>query len=895
MTIKNVEVSKKYFCVTKAGMEDIMAYNKQVSEVVQILKSDVVKGLTDQQAGALLEEHGPNSLMSKEGISPLKRFIKQFEDFMIWILMGAAGISFFTHEVADGFIILAIVLLNGVLGFVQENNAEKSMQALKSMQVPEAQVLRNGQVVKLPSPQIVPGDIVLLNAGDVVPADGRLVEAAALRIEESQLTGESLPVDKHSDVIQSDELSIGDRHNMAYATSRVTAGRGKLIVTATGMKTEIGKIAGMLDSEEDEKTPLQIKLAELGKTLGIAAVVICALIFVIGAVQGRNLFEMLMIAISLAVAAIPEGLPAIVTIVLAMGVKKMINANAIVRKLPAVETLGSASVICSDKTGTLTQNKMTVVELFSNRDIVAEELGELSETEKQLYKTAVYCNDGAISIEDGVEKQIGDPTETALLAMALKYDITQQSLAGKRVSEVPFDSDRKLMTTIIEEDATLTCHVKGAPDQLLSRCTKLYEEGQVIDLTEQKRTEISKVITEKSHRALRVLAFAYKPISALPAEVNTDTIENDLIFIGLTGMIDPPREEVKDAVKTAHTAGIRTVMITGDYKDTAVAIARQLGILGETEKALSGSELDALSDEAFADVVEDISVFARVSPEHKIRIVKALKAKGKIIAMTGDGVNDAPALKAADIGCAMGITGTDVSKEASDLILIDDNFTTIVAAVKEGRTIYDNIKKAVNFLLSSNTGEIFTLLVAIIMNLPTPLLAIHILWINLVTDSFPALALGVEASEKDIMKRKPRDPETSILGNGLMWDILLQGVMIGCISLAAFLIGLKDDITAARTMTFITLSLTQLVHSFNVRSRRQSLLKMGVFSNKRLNQGVLVSLGALLFVYFVPFTRVIFKLKLLTSFELVVAFGFGLIPFVVMEVVKAVKRSKNNQ
>lgn len=867
-----------------------MAYNQQVSQVVDTLRANLEQGLTSTEAERRLQADGPNALVTKEGISPLKRFLKQFEDFMIWILIGAAVISFFTHEVADGFIILAIVLLNGILGFIQENNAEKSMQALKNMQVPEAQIMRDGKVIKLPSPQIVTGDIVMLNAGDVVPADGRLFETAALRIEESQLTGESLPVDKHSDVLQSDDLSLGDRHNMAYSTSRVSAGRGKMIVTATGMNTEIGKIAGMLDNEENEKTPLQIKLAELGKMLGIGAVIICLLIFAIGWWQGRDFFEMMMISISLAVAAIPEGLPAIVTIVLAMGVKKMIDANAIVRKLPAVETLGSASVICSDKTGTLTQNKMTVVEIYTDKNRKLDDIDSLTDTEQHLIKTAVYCNDGAVNVVDGVEKHIGDPTETALIAMGMHYDITQESLAGKRVGEVPFDSDRKLMTTIVKESDSLTAYVKGAPDQLLARCTHCYDGNQIVALDDAMRATILKEISSQSGQALRVLAYATKVLQQMPENIDSDTVENDLTFIGLTGMIDPPREEVKDAVKTAHRAGVRAIMITGDYKDTAVAIATQLGILGQGDQALSGSELDAMSDEAFNQVVDTVSVYARVSPEHKVRIVKALKAKGKIVAMTGDGVNDAPALKGADIGCAMGITGTDVSKEASDLILTDDNFTTIVAAIKEGRNIYDNIKKAINFLLSSNTGEIVTLLFAIILNLPMPLLAIHILWINLVTDSFPALALGVEPAESDIMDRKPRNPKTSILGEGMLAEILFQGLMIGLISLAAFAIGLQDDIGAGRTMTFITLSLAQLVHSYNVRSRHHSLFKMGVFSNKRLNQGVLVSLTAMLVVYFVPFLRGVFKLKLLTAQEWGIAVLLGLIPLVVMEIVKMVKR-----
>ncbi len=864
-------------------------YNKQVTQVVSQLKGDIEAGLTSAEAALRLQQSGANALVSKAGISPIRRFLNQFKDFMIWILMGAAAISFATHEIADGFIILAIVLLNGILGFVQENNAEKSMQALKRMQVPAAQVLRDGVVQQLPSPDIVVGDIVLLNAGDVVPADGRLIETAALRIEESQLTGESLPVDKHAAVIQSDQLPLGDRHNMAYSTSRVAAGRAKMIVTATGMQTEIGKIAGMLDDETDEKTPLQIKLAELGKMLGLIAVLICLSIVVIGYFQKRDLFEMTMLAISLAVAAIPEGLPAIVTIVLAIGVQRMIKAHAIVRKLPAVETLGSASVICSDKTGTLTQNKMTVVELLSDALKPVDQMTQLADHDALLMRTAVYCNDGSVQVDGAEVKQIGDPTETALLALALKFNLTKQSLAGRRVAEVPFDSERKLMTTIIEEDG-LTAYVKGAPDQLLARCTKYYCNGQQLSLDATRRAEIGAVIAEKSSRALRVLGYAVKSLAALPAKVDSATIENDLVFVGLTGMIDPPRPEVKAAIDRAHLAGVRTVMITGDYKDTAVAIAQQLGIIKAGQTALSGSELDALSDEQFGAVAPTVTVYARVNPAHKVRIVKMLKQGGAVVAMTGDGVNDAPALKGADIGCAMGITGTDVSKEASDLILTDDNFTTIVAAIKEGRTIYDNIKKSVNFLLSSNIGEIITLLLAIALNLPAPLLAIHILWINLVTDSFPALALGVEQPEADIMLRRPRDPAASILGAGLMRDIVLQGTLIGGLSLTSFWLGLQRDLMTAQTMTFLTLSFSQLVHSYNVRSRRQSLFKIGLFSNRRLNQGVLISFFAMIIVYIVPFLRTVFKLQALSPIELLAAFSLGLVPFGALEIYKLIWR-----
>lgn len=869
-----------------------MFYNQRTDEVALELKSDLISGLTGNEAQKRMIDMGQNVLQQEKPTPVVVRFLRQFEDFMIWILIGASVISFFTHEIADGFIILTIVLLNGVLGFVQENNAEKSMQALKNMQVPNAQVVRDGQVIQVPSPLLVPGDLVRLNAGDVIPADGRLIEAASLSIEEAQLTGESVPVNKQVEALQNEDLSIGDRKNMAYATSRVTSGRGSMLVTATGMNTEIGKIADLLNQEEEEKTPLQVKLAELGKMLGIGAMIICALIFVIGYLQGRDMFEMLMIAISLAVAAIPEGLPAIVTIVLAMGVNRMISSNAIVRKLPAVETLGSASVICSDKTGTLTQNKMTVTEIYTDEHKKVVGGIELTDIDRLLLKTGVLCNDASVVERDGKDDQIGDPTETALLTLGNSYDLTKKSFEQLiRIAEVPFDSDRKMMSTLHREKDGVVAYVKGAPDQMLSKCSTIMTPDGKEALTEEARQQITARISEMSARALRVLAFAVKTFDELPEDVNVENVEKDLTFVGLMGMIDPPREEVKSAVATATRAGIRTVMITGDYKDTAVAIATELGILKEGDRSISGTELNALSEDDFLAIVNEVSVYARVSPSHKVRIVKALKAKGQIVAMTGDGVNDAPALKGADIGCAMGITGTDVSKEASDLILTDDNFTTIVSAVKEGRTIYDNIKKSVNFLLASNMGEIFTLLIAISFGLPMPLLAIHILWINLVTDSFPALALGVEHSEPDLMTRKPRNPDVSILGEGLILDILLQGIMIGALSLSAFKIGLKDSVEAARTMTFLTLSMSQLVHSFNVRSRFGSVLKLGIFSNKRLNQGTLLSFFALMAVYLIPQARSVFKLTWLSSLEVIATVGLAITPLIIMETYKFFRRN----
>jgi len=868
-----------------------MFYQITAEKACEQLGVDIHLGLDPALAAERLIENGPNALAQETPEPPWKLFVKQFEDVMIWILIGAAGISFFTHEFVDGCIILAILILNGVLGFVQENNAEKSMQALKQMQIPYAQVLRGGELLRLPSSDLVPGDIVQLNSGDVVPADGRLIESAGLKIEEAQLTGESVPVDKHTRVIEKKEPPVGDRHNMAYATSRVSAGRGRMVVTQTGMNTQIGQIAGLLSREAEEKTPLQIRLSELGKMLGLGAVGICVLIFVVGWLQGREVFELLMIAISLAVAAIPEGLPAIVTIVLAMGVRQMIKANAIVRKLPAVETLGAASVICTDKTGTLTQNKMIVTHMVIDEQINIDEIDTLDDRSRMLVETAVYCNDAGLSRAGGGSLFVGDPTETALLVMGELFHINQGSLnAFNRKGEVPFDSDRKLMSTLHDHNGLYRVSVKGAADQLLERCDHVMTSDGARRITDADKTRIIGQVKVLSKKALRVLGYAYQVVEQIPGQLTSKTIETDLVFIGLTAMMDPPREEVKDAVATAHAAGIRVIMITGDYKDTAMAIAKTLGIMKEGDEALSGAELEALSDPAFFEKIEHICVFARVSPSHKVRIVKALKETGKIVAMTGDGVNDAPALKGADIGCAMGITGTDVAKEASDLILTDDNFATIVAAVKQGRTIYDNIRKSVTFLLSSNTGEIVTLLTAILLGWEAPLLAIHILWINLITDSFPALALGVEPSEKGLMKRKPRHPQTPILGDGIARMIIFQGIMIGALSLMAFMIGQQTDLVTARTMTFITLSLSQLFHSYNIRSRYLNVLGLGFFSNRYLNMGVLISLVCLLTVYCVPVLRDMFKLTWLSWPSFLTCVGLGFMTIVIMESIKLIRR-----
>jgi len=869
-------------------------YHLTIGEISDKLKTNMITGLSEVEVNSRQSQYGFNQLIQKSGKGSFSIFLSQFKDILIWILIVASVISFAIGETADAVIILIIVFLNAIFGFYQEYNAEKSLEALKRLQIPEAKVVREGKIKTVSSIQIVPGDIVNLNAGDYIPADGRLIEAMQLTIEESQLTGESLPVDKTTDVLKVENPSLGDRYNMVYSTSMVTSGRGKMLVTEIGMKTEIGKIAGMLD-EKEEMTPLQIRLAELGKILGIAAVAVSVIMFMIGYFQGRDLLEMFMLSISLAVAAIPEGLPAIVTIVLSLGVKRMSEKNAIIRKLPAVETLGSASIVCSDKTGTLTQNKMTVVKIATDTIVEVKALKgqSLKSQYQKLMTIATLCNDSNLEEKNGEIIGIGDPTETALIFMGSDFGIDKKVIEQEnpRVFEIPFDSNRKRMSTVHQNpEGGYQLMVKGAPDQLLKKCTRRLLNGTIIELDDEQRQIIESQNIEMSKQALRVLGYAYKPLDNKPE--SQDGLEENLIYLGLSGMIDPPREDVKESIEMAMQAGIKTVMITGDYKETAMAIAIELGIFKDGDLALSGSEIDDMSEEAFKEIAPKISVYARVSPEHKVKIVKALRANNNIVSMTGDGVNDAPALKAADIGCAMGITGTDVSKEASDLILTDDNFSTIIAAVEEGRVIYDNIRRAINFLLSSNIGEILTLLVAILLGFEAPLLAIHILWINLVTDSFPALALGVEPKESDVMKRSPRDPNEGIFANGLGLRIILQGVMIGTITLIAFFIGYQHNIDIARTMAFLTLAGTQLTHSFNMRSFERPVYEIGWFTNKKLLQGVGVSLLLIVLIYIIKPLRMVFKLTLIAPNLLLIVIGLILLPLIIVDSVKFIKSHK---
>lgn len=860
-------------------MDNFYSLTKQ--EVLDKLKT-TENGLTSEEVEKRIQEYGFNEFKEKKTKSTFQKFIEQFKDFLVIILIIAAIISGFLGEVADATIILVVVILNAFLGVVQENKAEESLKALKRMAAPLAHVLRSGVSVEIPARELVPGDIVLLEAGKYVPADLRLIEAVNLKIEESSLTGESVPVEKNDELLEGENIPIGDRKNLAFMSSMVTYGRGKGIVVATGMNTEIGKIADMISKVEDENTPLQEKLAEAGKWMGIAALAICAVMFIAGVFEGRPIFEMFMTAVSLAVAAIPEGLPAVVTIVLAVGVQKMIKRNAIIRKLPAVETLGCATVICSDKTGTLTQNKMTVKKIYTINGF-ADDIVDA----KKVLQIATLCNDTKIVEENGKYRTIGDPTETALVDIALQSDIDKRVLEElyKRIDEIPFDSDRKLMTTFNKLEQGIEVNTKGAPDIMLSRCKYVYD-GNIREITDKDRENIRLANEEMAADALRVLAVGFKVVD----RIDRETAEQELVFAGLIGMIDPPREEAKEAVHLCKTAGIKPVMITGDHKATAVAIAKELGILKNNSEAISGAELEAMSQEELEKRVDTYSVYARVSPEHKVRIVEAWKSRGQIVAMTGDGVNDAPALKIANIGAAMGITGTDVAKEAADMVLTDDNFATIVAAVEEGRTIFSNIKKSINYLLSCNIGEILTLFVATILGWPEPLLPIHILWVNLVTDSLPALALGMEPPEKGIMNQPPRDPDEGIFSKGFGTKLILQGILIGVITLSAYLYGIKFSEETGRSMAFFTLSLSQLVHAYNMRYEKKSVVFNNMFQNRYLNWATLCSILIQFVVLFTPFTRSIFKVVLLDGSQIAVVAVCSITPLIIMEIAKFIKK-----
>lgn len=873
-----------------------MWFNKSSEEIIKELSSNVINGLSSADAKLILEKNGPNKLQGKKKKSTFQLFLSQINDAMIYILLVAAVISAIVGEISDAIIILIVIFVNAIIGVIQESKAEKALEALKSMSTPKALVKRDSSIIEIPSEEVVVGDIVIIDAGRYIPADLRLIESANLKIEESAFTGESVPAEKNSDIInEENDVPIGDQHNMAFMSTLATYGRGTGIVIATGMDTQIGKIAKMLDAEDENTTPLQKKLAQLGKTLGFAAVGISIVMFIVSMFQGRDFLEMFMTSISLAVAAIPEGLPAIVAIVLALGVQRMIKENAIIRKLPSVETLGSVNIICSDKTGTLTINKMTVKKFYINGETKnLEEIDIKNDESKLLVDGMILCNDA--TSKDGV--QTGDPTEVALIDVGNKINIFKEDLnkAHKRVNEIPFDSDRKLMTTVNTYDKGFNVFTKGAIDSILKISNKILINGEIKDFTKEEKEKVLMASNLMSDDALRVLALGYKVIDT--EHVAIDDLEKDLIFVGLMGMIDPPREEVKGSIQVSKNAGIRTIMITGDHKNTAVAIAKELGIANDISEAMSGSEIDTYSDEEFTKIVNNYRVFARVSPEHKVKIVKAFKAHGNIVSMTGDGVNDAPSLKAADIGVAMGITGTDVAKGAADMVLTDDNFTTIVSAVEEGRNIFNNIKKSILFLLSCNLGEVVALFVAILLNWAAPLLPIHILWVNLITDSFPALSLGVDPGDKGVMELPPRNPKESLFAGRMGKLLILNGILIGANTLFAFVLGeylYPDSLRHAQTMAFVVLSVSQLFYSLAMRNETKSLFQVGVFKNKWLICSVLLGILLQLAIITIPFTASVFKVYPLTLTDWGIVILISLIPFVINEIIKIFFRMKDKK
>ncbi|HAT4111685.1 TPA: calcium-transporting P-type ATPase, PMR1-type [Clostridium perfringens] len=868
-----------------------MWYKKSKNEILKDLDVDEKNGLSSNEALRRLEKYGKNKLETKKKKTLFKQFLSQLKDVMIYILIIAAIISAFLGEISDALIILLVIIINAVIGVVQESKAEKALDALKELSTPKALVKRDGSLKEILSEDIVPGDIVIIDAGRYIPGDLRLIDTANLKIEESAFTGESVPSEKDASFLLDKEIPIGDQNNMAFMSTLATYGRGVGVVVGTGMNTEIGKIAKMIEQEENDETPLQKKLSELGKILGFLAVGICILIFIISFFQGRDLLEMFLTSISLAVAAIPEGLPAIVAIVLALGVQRMVKKNAIIRKLPAVETLGSVSIICSDKTGTLTQNKMTVTTVYTNDSYIKESEFNLNDNEsKLLVDCMVLCNDATYS----EKSQTGDPTEIALLESPFKLNILKEKLEKefKRIDEIPFDSDRKLMTTVnLVDDKKARVFTKGALDSILSICNKISINGKLLDFTKEYKAKVLENSNIMSDKALRVLAFAYKDISK--ENIVLDSLEKDLVFIGMVGMIDPPRLEVKDSIKLCKSAGITPVMITGDHKNTAFAIANELGIAEDISQAITGHEIDKFKEEEFNEKIINYRVFARVSPEHKVKIVKAFKSHGNIVSMTGDGVNDAPSLKAADIGVAMGITGTDVSKGASDMILTDDNFSTIVSAVEEGRKIYLNIKKSIVFLLSCNLGEILTLFTAILLNWNSPLQPIHILWVNLITDSFPALALGVDKTKEDVMNNPPRNPKESIFVKSDKIQLIINGVLIGGITLFAFKLGERlyaYSLIHAQTMAFVVLSVSQLFLSLSLRSNTKSAFSLGLFSNKYLVYSILLGIFLQVIIISISFIANIFKVTPLLLYDWIVVILVSLIPFAINEILKLFRK-----
>jgi P-type Ca2+ transporter type 2C len=875
-----------------------MWFSKSIEEILKEINVDDSSGLSEEEVKVRLEKYGANQLLSKKKKNIFQLFVAQLQEWLIYILFAAVVVTLVMGEYIDATIIILVIITNAVLGVIQEVKAGKAIEALQKMSFPKALVRRNGEVKEVNSHEVVPGDILILDAGRFISADIRLIESANLQIEESALTGESVPADKDASQVYSDlKTPLGDRMNMAFMSTLVTRGRGVGVVVETGMTTEVGKIAHLINAEKKEKTPLEIRLDKLGKTLGMFAIGICVVIFVIALIQGRDLAEMFILSVSLAVAAIPEGLAAIVAVVLSIGVTGMSKKKAVIRKLPAVETLGSVNIICSDKTGTLTQNKMTVKTYFNlEGEIAVERNSKNSATEdaKLLAKAMILCSDATYENGHGT----GDPTEIALLLLGDDLEIDRKKLISQasRASEFSFDSDRKLMSTLNEENEKFIVYTKGAIGNLIKISTQVLENGKVIPIAEEHKKRYLNATERMSDNALRTLGVAYKPVDSI---IEGAEMEKDLILVGLVGMIDPPRPEVKESIQKAKLAGITTIMITGDHKNTAFAIARELGMVDSIEQAITGGELDDFSDKELAEKIAEYRVFARVSPEHKVRIVHALKSHGDIVSMTGDGVNDAPSLNAADIGVAMGITGTDVAKGASDMILMDDNFATIVSAIEQGRNIYSNIKKAVIFLLTCNLGEVIAMFVTLMIGLEAPLIATQLLWINLITDSFPAIALGMDPGNPDVMKEKPRDAKESFFAGGTGFHLIFGGVLIGALTILAFWFGYyehgyspfdhsapENTVEYARTMAFMVLVMCQLFFSLAVRNSSKSIFQIGIFSNKYLVGAIVLGVLLQLIVIGVPLMQGAFHLQMLDLGGWLIAISLGLVPLLVNEIVK---------
>lgn len=894
-------------------------YKYDKNEVLELLNSDMKEGLKESEVRLRSEKYGANELKEEARKGILSRILDQFSDILVIILIVAAIVSIFLGEQRDAMVIMAIVVINAALGIYQEGQAEKALDSLKEMTSPHSQVYRQGRLVTIPTKDLVPGDIVVLETGDIIPADLRLIESYNLKIEEAALTGESIAVDKEADIKYEKDIPIGDRENMAYMSTNVSYGRGLGIVVETGDKTEIGKISQTIQSIEEELTPLQKNLNELGKYLGITTVAICIIVFVMGWIQGKDTLEMLMVAISLAVAAIPEGLPAIVTIVLALAMNKMVKRQAIVKKLLAVETLGSTTVICSDKTGTLTQNEMTIVKVFTGNNLIDVtgtgynpvgsfqmdnkdiDIGRMEDLDI-LLSIGLLNNDASLEIDNNSYKVRGDATEGALLTLAKKGKKNKNDLDENypRIGEIPFDSKRKMMTTFHKDffQGYISSLTKGAPDIVLNRCNKILIDGKEMVLDNRMKKRIVNINNYLARNALRVLAIAYRNNDKLPDKKFLKESEKNMTFVGLVGMIDPARPETKDSIEKCKEAGILPVMITGDYRETAFAIAKELKIAKDLNQTITGEEIDKLSQEELRDKVKEKTVYARVSPDHKVKIVSALKENGEVVAMTGDGVNDAMALKKSDIGVAMGITGTDVAKNTAEIVLTDDNFASIVSAIEEGRIIYSNIKKFIFFLLSCNIGEILLVFASIFMNLPVPLLPIQLLWLNLVTDSFPALALGIEEGDPSIMKDRPRDPKKSIIDKAMGIAIVIESISIAFVSLFSYIWALNTfpgNLQLSRTIVFATLITAELVRAYSSRSERYILLEIGIFSNRSMVYATLLSFILLLAVLYIPFMQVIFHTVPLDLTEWGIVLTFALFPLLIGELYKVIVYRKDRK